>query len=260
MRAASGSRGSTPAESDAARLLAVLDVDVDPDLVDLALTHRSFAYEHGGIAHNERLEFLGDSILGQAVTVKLYRDYPDLDEGELAKRRASLVSTVALAEIARIIGLGAFLKLGRGEELTGGRDKSSILADTVEAVIGATYLSAGPDVATALVLRLVEPLLVDPDRFGAAMDPKTSLQELASARSLGNPAYRVTEEGPDHDKTFHATVVLMGEDIASGTGSSKKNAEMAAALGAWTRLSGRGEESVDLLAADGPDAGTGDAR
>jgi len=238
VNAASDTVGKAPG-SDAARLLASLGVDVPAELIDLALTHRSYAYEHGGIAHNERLEFLGDSILGQAVTVKLYRDYPDLDEGELAKRRASLVSTVALAEIARIIGLGQYLKLGRGEELTGGRDKSSILADTVEAVIGATYLSAGPDAATALVLRLVEPLLVDPERFGASMDPKTSLQELASARSLGSPAYRVTEEGPDHDKTFHATVVLLGEDIAAGSGSSKKNAEMAAALDAWTRLSGR---------------------
>jgi ribonuclease-3 len=227
------------ASGDVVRLREILGVDVDEVLLDLALTHRSFAYEHGGIAHNERLEFLGDSILGQAVTVKLYRDYPELDEGDLAKRRASLVSTVALAEIARIIGLGVFLKLGRGEELTGGRDKSSILADTVEAIIGATYLSLGPDEATALVLRLVHPLLVDPDRFGAAMDPKTSLQELASSLSLGNPAYRVTEEGPDHDKTFHATVVLAGGDVATGTGSSKKNAEMAAALDAWTRLSGR---------------------
>lgn len=171
--------------------------------------------------------------------MKLYRSFPDLDEGDLAKRRASLVSTVALAEIARMIGLGSYLRLGKGEEQTGGRDKSSILADTVEAVIGATYLSAGPDPATELVLRLVEPLMIDPDRFGAAMDPKTSLQELASSRSLGNPAYRVTETGPDHDKTFMATVVLQGEDIATGTGSSKKAAEMAAALDAWTRLSGR---------------------
>lgn len=244
MKATSGSVGSTPAGSDVVRLQALLGVQVDPELLQLALTHRSFAYEHGGIGHNERLEFLGDSILGQAVTVKLYRDFPDLDEGDLAKRRASLVSTVALAEIARMIGLGAFVRLGKGEELTGGRDKSSILADTVEAVIGATYLSAGPDEATALVLRLVQPLLVDPDRFGAAMDPKTSLQELASTLSLGNPSYRVTEEGPDHDKVFHATVVLQGEDIATGSGTSKKTAEMAAALDSWTRLSGRSTETL----------------
>jgi ribonuclease III len=203
----------------------------------VALTHRSYAYEHGGVTHNERLEFLGDSILGQAVTVKLFRENPDLDEGDLAKRRASLVSTVALAEVARGIGLGAHLRLGRGEELTGGRDKSSILADTVEAIIGATYLSAGADAATTLVLHLVAPLLADPDRFGAAMDPKTSLQELSARSGRGLPHYEVTDTGPDHDKRFHATVLLSGDPIASGTGTSKKQAEMAAALEAWTILS-----------------------
>ncbi|GAA0958975.1 ribonuclease 3 [Frigoribacterium faeni] len=214
-----------------------LGIDIRPDLLDLALTHRSYAYENGGIANNERLEFLGDSILGQAVTVMLFTTNPDLDEGDLAKRRASLVSTVALAEVARHIGLGAHLRLGRGEELTGGRDKHSILADTVEAIIGATYLDAGGDVATAFVLRLIAPLLDDPDRFGAAMDPKTSLQELSAALGRGMPTYHVSDSGPDHDKRFHATVRLGGDDVAQGIGSSKKQAEMAAALEAWTRLS-----------------------
>ncbi|AWB89638.1 ribonuclease III [Salinibacterium hongtaonis] len=213
-----------------------LSVDVDLDLLELALTHRSYAYEHGGGAHNERLEFLGDSILGQAVTVKLFLDNPDLDEGDLAKRRASLVSSVALAEIARAIGLGDYIRLGRGEELTGGRDKSSILADTVEAVIGATYLSAGADAATALVLRLVEPLMADSARFGAAMDPKTSLQELAARLNRGIPTYAITDSGPDHSKRFHATVMIDGEAAATGVGSSKKQAEMAAALEAWSQL------------------------
>ncbi|HWR85463.1 MAG TPA: ribonuclease III [Rhodoglobus sp.] len=212
---------------------------LDPELLGLALTHRSYAYEHGGIAHNERLEFLGDSILGQAVTVRLFHDHPDVDEGELAKRRASLVSSVALAEIARGIGLGEHLRLGRGEELTGGRDKSSILADTVEAIIGATYLDLGGDVATDLVLRLVEPLMADPTRFGAAMDPKTSLQELSTSLGRGMPAYTVTDTGPDHSKRFTATVLVGGEAVAEGEGSSKKQAEMAAALTAWTLLSGR---------------------
>jgi ribonuclease-3 len=215
----------------------VLAVDISPELLELALTHRSFAYENGGLAHNERLEFLGDSILGQAVTVKLYRDNPDLDEGELAKRRASLVSSVALAEVARAIGLGGHLRLGRGEELTGGRDKSSILADTVEAVIGATYLSAGPDAATELVLRLVAPLMKDPERFGAAMDPKTSLQELSARLGRGLPRYEVTDSGPDHSKQFRAVVLVGGDAIAEGGGTSKKQAEMAAALEAWTVLS-----------------------
>ena len=215
----------------------LLAVDLDPDLLELALTHRSYAYEHGGLAHNERLEFLGDSILGQAVTVMLYRDNPDLSEGELAKRRASLVSSVALAEIARQIDLGKHIRLGRGEELTGGRDKSSILADTVEAVIGATYLDAGGEAATALVLRLIAPLLLDPDRFGAAMDPKTSLQELSARIGRGLPRYAVTDTGPDHSKRFQATVSLQGTDIAEGDGTSKKQAEIAAALEAWTKLS-----------------------
>lgn len=217
-------------------LSAVLGVAIDPELLTLALTHRSFAYENGGIAHNERLEFLGDSILGQAVTVKLYRDNPELDEGDLAKRRASLVSSVALAEIARLIGLGAFIRLGKGEEQTGGREKPSILADTVEAIIGAAYLDLGEDEATALVLRLVAPLLADPERFGAAMDPKTSLQELAAQLGRGAPDYRIEDSGPDHSKRFHASVALDDEVIATGIGSSKKQAEMAAALEAWTSL------------------------
>jgi ribonuclease-3 len=224
-------------EETRGELEAFLAVDVSPALLELALTHRSYAYEHGGLAHNERLEFLGDSILGQAVTVMLYRDNPALDEGQLAKRRASLVSSVALAEVARMIGLGRHIRLGRGEELTGGRDKSSILADTVEAVIGATYLDAGGDAATALVLRLVAPLMLDPDRFGAAMDPKTSLQELSARAGRGLPHYAVTDSGPDHSKRFHATVSLEGTGIAEGDGTSKKQAEMAAALEAWAILS-----------------------
>jgi ribonuclease-3 len=213
-----------------------LGVDIDPELLSLALTHRSYAYEHGHLPHNERLEFLGDSVLGQAVTVLLYTRHPDLDEGSLAKRRASVVSTVALAEVARGIGLGAHLRLGRGEDQTGGRDKDSILADTMEAVIGATYLSAGPDAATALVHRLVAPLLADPDRYGAAVDPKTSLQELAARRGFPPPVYRVEAEGPDHDRVFTATVSV-GDVAATGTGTSKKHAEMAAALRLWRSLS-----------------------
>ncbi|WP_440624512.1 ribonuclease III [Clavibacter nebraskensis] len=218
-------------DRDALRRL--LAVDVSPELLELALTHRSYAYEHGGIPHNERLEFLGDSILGQAVTVMLYLENPDLDEGELAKRRASLVSSVALAEVATRIGLGEHLLLGRGEELTGGRAKSSILADTVEAIIGACYLDAGGEAATGLVLRLIAPLLEDPARFGAAMDPKTALQSLPA------PAYDVSDSGPDHSKRFHAVVTVGSTVRTTGEGSSKKQAEMTAALEAWTRLEAR---------------------
>ncbi|MGW9626821.1 ribonuclease III [Microbacterium sp.] len=221
-----------------ASLVEKLGVDIDPELLERALTHRSYAYEHGGIPNNERLEFLGDSVLGLAVTVMLFTTLPDLDEGELAKRRASVVSTVALAEVARVIGLGEHLRLGRGEEQTGGRDKDSILADTMEAVFGATFLSAGPDAATELVLRLTEPLLADPERYGAAMDPKTSLQELAARLGSPPPVYSIESTGPDHDRVFTATV-RVGEVSCSGVGTSKKTAEMAAALTAWRLLSDR---------------------
>ncbi|QOD44943.1 ribonuclease III [Clavibacter zhangzhiyongii] len=224
-------------DRDALRRL--LAVDVSPELLELALTHRSYAYEHGGLPHNERLEFLGDSILGQAVTVMLYLENPDLDEGELAKRRASLVSSVALAEVATRIGLGEHLLLGRGEELTGGRAKSSILADTVEAIIGACYLDAGGEAATGLVLRLIAPLLEDPARFGAAMDPKTALQESAARQGLPAPVYVVSDSGPDHSKRFHAVVTVGDAVRTTGEGSSKKQAEMTAALEAWTRLEAR---------------------
>lgn len=229
-----------PEESlpDVAELARLIGVPVNAELLDLSLIHRSFAYENGGIAHNERLEFLGDAILGQAVTVMLYNENPDLDEGDLAKRRASLVSSVALAEVARQIGLGRFVRLGKGEEQTGGRDKSSILADTVEAVIGAVYLSSGGDIATDLVLRLIRPLMDEPGRFGASMDPKTSLQELTTARGLGMPRYEVIDSGPDHSKRFRAVVVVGDQEVASGEGTSKKHAEMAAALTAFTNLQG----------------------
>lgn len=227
----------TGAEADRSVLQEILGVQVEPALLELALTHRSFAYEHGGIPTNERLEFLGDSILGQAVTVMLYREHPQLGEGDLAKRRASLVSSVALAEIARSIGLGDYILLGRGETQTGGREKASILADTVEALIGAVFLDSGAESATALVLRLIDPLVSDPARFGAAMDPKTSLQELSARRGAGVPVYTVTESGPDHSKVFIATVAVGNLVSAQGEGTSKKSAEMAAALDAWTLLS-----------------------
>lgn len=224
--------------SDLITIAQKLGVDIDAELLSLALTHRSYAYENGGTPHNERLEFLGDSVLGQATTVLLYIRHPDLDEGSLAKRRASVVSTVALAEVARNIGLGEHIRLGRGEEQTGGRDKDSILADTTEALIGATFLSAGQEQATKLVHRLIEPLLADPERYGAAIDPKTSLQEMASKLSLQPPAYDIAGSGPDHDRRFVATVTV-GAVVTTGEGTSKKTAEMAAALTAWHMLNER---------------------
>jgi ribonuclease-3 len=227
-----------PASAPATRaeLLERLGIRIDDELLELALTHRSFAYENGGSPDNERLEFLGDSVLGKAVTVMLYTENPTLDEGELAKLRASVVSSVALAEIARTIGLGDHLLLGRGEERTGGRAKSSILADAVEAVIGAAFLSAGGEETDRFVLRLVQPLLDDPDRTGAFVDPKTSLQEVASRRGAGLPVYEVESSGPDHSRVFVATVTVGDLVTATGTGTSKKQAEMSAALEAWSSL------------------------
>lgn len=218
------------------RLRAQLGVDIDPELLVLALTHRSWAYEQGGVPHNERLEFLGDSILGQAITIELYRRFPDATEGELAKRRAGVVSTVALAEVARGIGLGEHILLGKGEAASGGADKASILADTMEAVFGATFLSAGRTASAQLVLRLVGPLLDDPGRAGAALDPKTALQEVAVAQGLGAPVYEIEAEGPDHARSFTATVRIADAAVSTGTGSSKKVAEMAAALAAHDQL------------------------
>jgi len=166
----------------------------------------------------------------------LYRRFPELDEGDLAKRRASLVSTLALAEIARGIGLGPYIRLGRGEELTGGSDKASILADTLEAIIGAAFLSAGPEVARDFVLRLVETLMDDPDRFGIQMDPKTALQELAVAEGLGEVSYRIAAAGPDHARVFTAEAIVGGAVLGDGVGTSKKAAESAAALEAVAAL------------------------
>lgn len=213
-------------------------VQVDPELLRLALTHRSWAYEHGGAPHNERLEFLGDSILGQAVTVKLYRDYPELSEGELAKRRAALVSTVALAEVARGLGIGASLRLGRGEERTGGRDKDSLLADAVEAIIGAVFLSTSPETADRFVLQLVAPLFADPERFTVTLDPKTTLQKEAARIGQPHPPYETVGSGPDHDRRYTSRVTLDGV-TGTGTGTSKKVAELAAARDAVSQLRAR---------------------
>ncbi len=235
--------------------LARLGVELPDELIAQALTHRSFSYENDNVPHNERLEFLGDSILGQAVTVQLYRDNPELSEGTLAKRRSSLVSSAALAEIARHFELGQHLRLGKGEELTGGREKDSILADTVEAIIGAVFVGCGPAVANDFVLHLVQPLFADPDRFGAAMDPKTSLQEIASALNLSGPSYSVTGEGPDHNRIFTAVVSVGGTPRGTGSGTSKKQAEIAAALDAWGELSG--ELASDASQGSSPDPSRG---
>jgi ribonuclease-3 len=211
---------------------------MDPALLERALTHRSFAYENGGLPTNERLEFLGDSVLGLVITDALYRRHPNEAEGQLAKLRASVVNMKALADVARGLHLGPHLRLGRGEEATGGRDKSSILADTLEALIGAVYLDCGIDQTRELLHRLFDPLLLGAVALGAGLDWKTSLQELTASGTLGVPEYLVQESGPDHAKTFRAVVRVAGRDYGAGEGRSKKEAEQQAAEAAWRAISG----------------------
>ncbi len=225
-----------PSRPPEAALVRRLGVAIDPALLDLALMHRSFAYENGGLPTNERLEFLGDSVLGLVVTSALYRDHPDLPEGQLAKLRAAVVNSKALALVGRELGLGEHLLLGRGEEATGGRDRSSIVADTVEALIGAVYLDSGLDVASALVHRLFDPLMAASAELGAGLDWKTSLQELCASGALGVPEYVVEESGPDHHKTFRAQVRVAGALHGDGRGASKKDAEQEAAATAYAAL------------------------
>jgi ribonuclease-3 len=225
--------------ADPAGLAAELGVRMDAELFRRALTHRSFAYENGDVPHNERLEFLGDSVLGVIITEALYRNHPDLPEGRLAKLRASVVNMRALADVARAIGpggIGRYLLLGRGEDATGGRDKSSILADTLEAILGAVYLEHGIGVASEVIHRLFDPVLEAAPGHGAALDWKTSLQELTALRGLGVPDYRITSEGPDHAKSFTAAAVVDGETYGERPGRNKKEAEQAAAEAAWRSL------------------------
>ena len=227
-------RGNPPEGTD---LLRALDAGLSPALLERALTHRSFAYENGGLPTNERLEFLGDAVLGLVVTDALFRGYPDLPEGHLAKLRAAVVNMRALAGVARGLHLGDYIRLGRGEEGTGGRDKSSILADTLEAVIGAVYIERGLTEAGALVHRLFDPVIARSARLGAGLDWKTSLQELTAAGVLGVPEYHVEESGPDHQKSFRAQVRVGGRMYGSGEGRSKKEAEQQAAEAAWLAIS-----------------------
>ncbi|WP_127131402.1 ribonuclease III [Georgenia sp. SYP-B2076] len=238
-----------PARADVETLTAALGTTIDPELLVLALTHRSFAHEAGGIPTNERLEFLGDSVLGLIVTEFLYRAHSDMPEGDLARMRAATVSQRALAEVARELNLGAYILLGRGELVTGGREKDSILSDTVEALIGATYLCHGLEHTRTVVERLVGRLLVQAARLGAGLDWKTSLQELAAERGLGSPSYVVTGSGPDHARTFSAVVMLEGAERGRGVGSSKKLAEQNAAEDAYARLAGDAVAGADDLTA-----------
>ncbi len=217
-------------------LTAALGIEIDPDLLRVALTHRSYSYENGGLPTNERLEFLGDSVLGIAVTERLYVHYDDWSEGQLAKLRSAVVNAAALAEVARTLELGEYLYLGRGEETTGGRDKTSILADTMEAVFGAVFLDSGIEAATRVIRGLMDPLIERAAELGAGLDWKTSLQEAAALLGGGVPVYRVTDVGPDHAKVFSAEVLLDDSVLGHGSGPSKKMAEQRAAAAAYERI------------------------
>ncbi|MGV0834895.1 ribonuclease III [Mycolicibacterium thermoresistibile] len=227
--------------ADRAALLEALGVDLPEELLTIALTHRSYSYEHGGLPTNERLEFLGDAVLGLTITEELYHRHPDRSEGDLAKLRASIVNTHALADVGRGLGeagLGAYILLGKGEESSGGADKSSILADGVESLLGAIYVQHGLETSRAVILRLFGELLDTAPTLGAGLDWKSSLQELTAARGMGAPSYVVTSTGPDHDKEFTATVVVADVDYGTGTGRTKKEAELKAAAAAWNALDG----------------------
>ena len=213
-----------------------LGVVIEPSLLELAFTHRSFAYESEIKETNERLEFLGDSVLGLIVTEELYKRYPDFDESRLSPLRSGVVNMRALADIARELDLGSYIRLGKGEEVTGGRDKNSLLADALEALIGAIYLQFGFDICTQIVRRLITSTMDAAVARGAGLDGKTALQELVASLNKGIPEYVVSEEGPDHDKNFTAVAMVAGVTISEGVGKSKREAEQIAARTAYESL------------------------
>lgn len=221
----------------------------DPSLLERALAHRSWCGEQEGAQSNERLEFLGDAVLGVIVAERAYVEYPEYPEGKLAKIRSAVVNARVLAEVAQELGVGDVLLLGKGEEASGGRTKTSILADALEAVIGAVYLDAGWRASEPLVLGLLGERIAraaaEPDDY----DHKSRLQELAVRRGTGAPRYVVTGSGPDHERHFVAEVIVGGQRQGIGQGSSKKDAEQDAARRAWNAL------SAELSAATGHDPG-----
>jgi len=221
-----------------ASLTKTLGISIDSALLELALTHSSFAYENGKKPDNERLEFLGDSVLGFVVTGHIYLANPTMDEGSLSRIRNAAVSAKTLAIAATNIGLGEYLSLGKGELASGGRDKPNILADTLEALIGAAYISSGLEAAKHIIDKFVIPLIDSADELLETSEPRTVLQELLKSANRGDAVFEVTHEGPDHDRTFFAAVIVDSETIASGTGRSRKAAEAEAAIAALKALRG----------------------
>jgi ribonuclease-3 len=206
------------------------------DLLVRSLAHRSWCAENGEPESNERLEFLGDSVLGLVVTHYVFEHFPSLPEGQLSEVRAGVVNAQVLAEIALELDLGAHLLLGKGEDAAGGRSKQSILADAFEAVVAAVYLDRGFAIARDVVLRCLQDRIAEAAAGPGGRDYKTRLQEITAARALGRPRYVVRDEGPDHAKHFFAAVYVTDRLYGEGEGRSKKQAEQAAAWVAWTRL------------------------
>ena len=219
-------------------LLARLGADISPELLKLALTHSSFAYENGG-SNNERLEFLGDSILGYLVASHIFSAHPELSEGELTKLKNAVVSAQALAVAANRIDVGQFLFLGKGEEQTEGRKKENILADAFEALIGAAYLHGGLDNALKIITRHILPLLEDSDALREFADPKTSLGVKLKKLGRVEPSYELTETGPEHDRIYSAICFSGEEKLGAGSGRTKRKAETDAALAALRNLAER---------------------
>ena len=210
----------------------------DENLLRLALTHPSVAHESGApMQHNQRLEFLGDAVLGSVLTQKLYEQFPAFDEGPLTKARAKLVNRKTLAERARAIGLGAHLVLSHGEEMHGGRERVSALADAFEALLGAIFLDGGFDAAREFILREFGAAFGELSALPSMENPKGELQELLQSRSPHAPEYQtISATGPDHDRVFECVVRHEGVELARGSGKSKKDAESAAALAALKKL------------------------
>ena len=220
-------------------LTGTLGISVKEDLLQLAFTHRSFAYESGGLPTNERLEFLGDSVLGLLITEELYARFPDFDESKLSPIRSGVVNTRALAHIARELQIGEFLRIGKGEESSGGREKNSILADALEALVGVIYLQHGFTNTAEVVLKWFGPIIDEASKAGASLDGKTALQEIAASKNLTSPEYEIEESGPDHDKSFTAVAILSGEKFPMGSGKSKREAEQVAAKLAYDVINSR---------------------
>jgi ribonuclease-3 len=205
-------------------------VEIEPQLLELALTHRSYSYENGRGPNNERLEFLGDAILGFLVTSHIHDHFSDMDEGNLTKLKNAVVSAPALAQAASSINLGEYLLLGKGEIQTGGREKMNLLADTFEAVLGAAYVSKGLEAAKTIVDQHILPLLDSAEDLLLSADPKTTLLESMQQQGKAAPVYQTTHEGPDHERTFFANLIIDGIVVASASGRSRKQAETNAAI------------------------------